>query len=805
MNSLMQQLFMIPSLREGILLSSDEKVEFQEESVLYNLKKVFSFLKASDRQYHNPRDFCTNFKNWEMEPINLYEQMDVDEFFNLLVDRLETSIKGLESEKILKDHFLGKLSNELICKGCPHYSEREENYFNLSLQVKNKKSLQESLEAFVQGEMLEGENAYFCEKCDRKVNTLRRVCIKQLPKYLIIVLKRFEFNYDIMQKSKLNDYCEFPNELDMEPYTQQYLSCQEKIRELLKKDSNYQSEGLSIEKSDNIYKYDLNGIIIHTGFAESGHYYSIIKDPNHKKWYEFNDTQVNYYDENDIPNDAFGGVNKEGNTEGNEKQTNAYLLFYKRKDHENEIIVDEDITHKHKNIQRNILKLINQDNYQYWISKMIFSNVYFEFLQDILINYNSNISTTYFKTSANLKNLNQTNFERKNIINRNIPENSFCNIKYYCSMSNRVIETTLTSIEFENYLFRFSATCFFSVILRSRDKNMIPNFMDIMKGYINKSYINSDWLLEEFSNLDTIVEFLIECPVINIKRLVSGLIYSALLKSYSYYKHQQDSPLLNFTDTIIFLVGISNKQFKNDFSFIYFILYRISTLGKNMSQYLHSSNVLLYIILYINNKNNNLQGSLQILSNEKNNGDIFSFDNILSKPKRQIMKSEINQRLIINKEKPTPYEEFSEKKILETLEKSPSHYESYLFMTLCEIMINSRSDLTNEERLLIKLNNQNTMIMLMNEIKSRQSSILFSKLYANNCIENIDFSNFVLNEIILVLHNYDYMDLDHHTRLFLNFLLIDDSIKNQRVLYFIIGFIWLRRVISSIAEEQNVL
>lgn len=47
-----------------------------------------------------------------------------------------------------------------------------------------------------EGEMLEGENAYYCEKCEKRVTTLMRVCIKTLPNVLVTVLKRFEFNYE---------------------------------------------------------------------------------------------------------------------------------------------------------------------------------------------------------------------------------------------------------------------------------------------------------------------------------------------------------------------------------------------------------------------------------------------------------------------------------------------------------------------------------------------------------------------------------------------------------------------------------
>jgi len=231
MNSLLQQFYMIPTLRETILSTDISTNGNKEDYVLFQLQKIFSSLKTSDRQYHNPKDFCTNFKGFDNQPVNVLEQMDVDEFFNLLIDRVESNLKGSKMEKVFKYHFGGMLTNELICKGCPHYSEREESFNSISLQVKNKKSITESLESFVEGEMLEGENAYLCEKCDKKVNTLRRQCLKKLPKTLIIVLKRFEFDYEAMTKFKVNDYCEFPFELNVEKYTQEYLQKNEKIKE----------------------------------------------------------------------------------------------------------------------------------------------------------------------------------------------------------------------------------------------------------------------------------------------------------------------------------------------------------------------------------------------------------------------------------------------------------------------------------------------------------------------------------------------------------------------------------------------
>jgi ubiquitin carboxyl-terminal hydrolase 9/24 len=43
----------------------------------------------------------------------------------------------------------------------------------------------------IKGETLDGDNAYYCDRCDKKVSAVKRVCLKKLPNYLIVALKRF--------------------------------------------------------------------------------------------------------------------------------------------------------------------------------------------------------------------------------------------------------------------------------------------------------------------------------------------------------------------------------------------------------------------------------------------------------------------------------------------------------------------------------------------------------------------------------------------------------------------------------------
>lgn len=59
--------------------------------------------------------------------------------------------------------------------------------------------------------------------------------------------------------------------------------------------------------TDPAFDYDLSGILVHTGTADSGHYYSFIKDRNSGRWFQFNDSHVSPFDVADIRTQCFGG------------------------------------------------------------------------------------------------------------------------------------------------------------------------------------------------------------------------------------------------------------------------------------------------------------------------------------------------------------------------------------------------------------------------------------------------------------------------------------------------------------------
>jgi len=199
---------------------------------------------------------------------------------------VEDALKALGYEQTLTKILSGIFSDQKICKDCPHRYSSEVPFSAISVDVRNHSNLTDSLHEYVKGDLLDGSNAYRCERCDKKVDTVKRLCVKKLPPILVIQLKRFDYDYERMCLIKFNDFFEFPRELDMEPYTVGGLA-------------KIEGEAVDCDPSDlddsQVRKYRLRGIVVHSGQASGGHYYSFIRNKDSDgefRWYKFDDGDV---------------------------------------------------------------------------------------------------------------------------------------------------------------------------------------------------------------------------------------------------------------------------------------------------------------------------------------------------------------------------------------------------------------------------------------------------------------------------------------------------------------------------------
>lgn len=103
-----------------------------------------------------------------------------------------------------------------IKKNCFSYDHKEV-FSAIHLPIKCN-DLHEALNQFVKGEILQGDNAYFCERCHVKRRAVKRISILNAPPVLCLHLKRFDFDWDKQISIKFNDYFKFPRQIDLGPY-----------------------------------------------------------------------------------------------------------------------------------------------------------------------------------------------------------------------------------------------------------------------------------------------------------------------------------------------------------------------------------------------------------------------------------------------------------------------------------------------------------------------------------------------------------------------------------------------------------
>ncbi|XP_065644318.1 ubiquitin carboxyl-terminal hydrolase 9X isoform X4 [Hydra vulgaris] len=436
MNSVLQQLCMIPEIASGVLSvdvghneddenqhektvtvlnidndvtsSSSENKELVEKNkqkerqqynkkVLCQVQAIFGHLYGSKLQYYIPHGFWQVFRLWG-EPVNLREQHDAYEFFNTLVDNIDEALKALGHNSVCSNVLGGSFADQKICKQCPHRYSRETPFTAINVDVRNHHNLIDSLEQYVKGDLLEGANAYYCERCDKKVDTVKRLCIRKLPKVLAIQLKRFDYDWERDCAVKFNDYFEFPREFDLEPFTVEGLAKLE--GEIIEEDIIDQTNKTPFIADDEKEKstiYKLVGVTVHSGQASGGHYYSYItnrsKSSGKQSWYKFDDGDVsdcNMDDEEELKNQCFGGeymgeVFDHMMKRRQKRWWNAYLLFYERLDVASKTNRENSSSCGKLVMPSAIEKSVSQENIQFLHTKMQFSQEYFQFIRKLVL------------------------------------------------------------------------------------------------------------------------------------------------------------------------------------------------------------------------------------------------------------------------------------------------------------------------------------------------------------------------------------------------------------------------------------
>lgn len=187
------------------------------------LQKLFGMLQLSAQP---AVDTVALTKSFGWEGYEVFQQQDVQELTRVLFDALEETFRGTKFENVIDELYAGELVDYIRCIDVDYQSERVDKFLDFSLAIIPfgseipLHSLQECIETYLRPEILDGDNKYYCEAFDQRVDAIKGLKFGKLPHIMSIQLKRFvyDFSGDSIVQKKLNDQVKFPMVLDMNKY-----------------------------------------------------------------------------------------------------------------------------------------------------------------------------------------------------------------------------------------------------------------------------------------------------------------------------------------------------------------------------------------------------------------------------------------------------------------------------------------------------------------------------------------------------------------------------------------------------------
>ena len=193
------------------------------------------------------------------------------------------------NNSIIVSLFQGQFRSRLQCTVCENTSTTYNAFMYLSLPIPAEKAtdrvtLKQCVDAFVAEEILEGDDAWHCPRCNKPRRATKRLTISKLPPILIVHLKRFLFKGP--WRDKLNSTVDLPlRDLDFTRYIPPAIVERQRQRD---------------KATRVVYSYDLYAISNHYGGLNGGHYTANVRNGYKGVWNVFDDSRVSVIDDQNI-------------------------------------------------------------------------------------------------------------------------------------------------------------------------------------------------------------------------------------------------------------------------------------------------------------------------------------------------------------------------------------------------------------------------------------------------------------------------------------------------------------------------
>lgn len=298
MNSLLQTLYFTNQLRKAVYKMPTESDD-STKSVALALQRVFHELQFCDKPVGTKK--LTKSFGWET--LDSFMQHDVQEFLRVLLDKLESKMKGTCVEGTVPKLFEGKMVSYIRCKNVNYTSTRTETFYDIQLNIKGKKNIDESFKDYIAKETLDGDNKYDAGEHGLQ-DAEKGVIFSSFPPVLHLHLMRFQYDPITDCSVKFNDRFEFYEKISLDSYLQD-------------------------PDPNNPADYTLHAVLVHSGDNHGGHYVVFINPRGDGKWCKFDDDVVSKCTKQEAIEHNYGGHDEDMNMTV-KHCTNAYMLVYIR-------------------------------------------------------------------------------------------------------------------------------------------------------------------------------------------------------------------------------------------------------------------------------------------------------------------------------------------------------------------------------------------------------------------------------------------------------------------------------------------
>lgn len=211
-------------------------------------------------------------------------------------------ISGTSIEGTIPRLFAGKMISYIKCKNVQYKSTKMETFYDIQLNIKGKKNVNESFDDYVSTEILDDENKYDAGEYGLQ-KAEKGVIFASFPPILHLHLLRFQYDPMTNNSVKFNDRFEFTEKINLDKY---------------------------LEKPEETpANYVLHAVLVHSGDNHGGHYVVFINPRGDGSWCKFDDDVVSSVPKTAAIDQNYGGT--EDDFMLNVRNcTNAYMLVYVR-------------------------------------------------------------------------------------------------------------------------------------------------------------------------------------------------------------------------------------------------------------------------------------------------------------------------------------------------------------------------------------------------------------------------------------------------------------------------------------------